>query len=112
MYVERIQVPRAGDENGNPPSQRSRILPPGPPLLCRQPLQTGQRSEPGRRPQRPQRRQPCLRPLPRNRRGYEEGSGEYVGIVLDNLPNLCKNVRFGKKYCIFVSKLVYYDSRS
>ena len=56
MYVERIQVPRAGDENGNPPSQRSRILPPGPPLLCRQPLQTGQGPEPCRSPQRPQRR--------------------------------------------------------
>lgn len=34
------------------------------------------------RPQRPQRRQPRLRPLPRNRRGYEAGSGEYVGIEL------------------------------
>ena len=65
---------------GNPPSQRSRILPLGPPLLCRQPLQTGQRPEPRRRPQWPQRRSPCLRPLPRNRRGYEAGFGEYVGV--------------------------------
>ena len=40
------------------------------------------------------------------------GHLKYVGIGFDNLPNLCKNVRFGKKCCIFVSKLVYYDSRS
>ena len=65
---------------GNPPSQRSCIFPSGPPLLCRQPLQTGQGPEPGRSPQRPQRRQPHLCPLPRNRRRYEAGSGEYVGV--------------------------------
>ena len=40
-------------------------------------------------------------------RRYEEESGEFVGAGLDNLPNLCKNVRFGNLCGLYLQGNLY-----